>query len=95
VDAQEGRTQDGWLLSDVLLLYIPKEQFQLNTHITVSSSSRGKSAWLTWDQVDDAKNMVMLDLSNRGTVKLVSRLPQLSTRDQWVQDVDKIEVQTP
>jgi hypothetical protein len=37
----------------------------------------------------------MFDLSNRGTLKLVSKLEKLNTRDEWVQDVDKIEVQVP
>jgi hypothetical protein len=37
--------------------------------------------------------MVMFDLSGRGTLKLVSKtLENFSTRDEWVQDVDKIEV---
>ena len=36
--------------------------------------------------------MVMLDLANKGTIKLVSKLEGLDTRDKWVQDMDKIEV---
>jgi hypothetical protein len=39
--------------------------------------------------------MVLFDLSGRGTLKLVSKLPQLDIRDEWVQDVDKIEIITP
>ena len=39
--------------------------------------------------------MVLFDLSNRGTLKLVSLLEQLDTRDEWVQDVDRIEVVSP
>ena len=31
--------------------------------------------------------------AGRGTLKLVSLLPQLDIRDEWVQDVDRIEVQ--
>ncbi len=41
------------------------------------------------------QNMVMFDLSNRGTLKLVSLLEKLDTRDEWVQDVDRIEVANP
>ncbi len=37
----------------------------------------------------------MFDLSNRGTLKLVSVLQKLDTRDEWVQDVDSIEVVNP
>jgi hypothetical protein len=39
--------------------------------------------------------MVMFDLSGRGTLKLVSTLERLDVRDEWVQDVDKIEVTQP
>jgi hypothetical protein len=92
VDAEEGKTQEGWLLRDVLLLYIERDVFRDDTPITVSSSSRDKSVQLTWAQVDDTDNMVMFDLSGRGTLKLVSLLERLDTRDDWVQDVDRIEI---
>jgi hypothetical protein len=92
VDAEEGKTQEGWLLRDVLLLYIERDVFRDDTLVTVSSSSRGKSAELTWAEVKDADNMVMFDLSGRGTLKLVSLLERLDTRDDWVQDVDRIEI---
>jgi hypothetical protein len=95
VDAEEGKTQDGWLLRDILLLYLKPEQLQDETQITVSSSSRDKSATLTWAEVKEASNMVMFDLSNRGTLKLVSLLPQLKTRNYWIQDADRIEVNNP
>jgi len=61
----------------------------------VSSSSRDKSAQLTWAEVDDPANMVMFDLSSRGTLKLVSLMEKLDTRDEWVQDTDKIEITSP
>jgi hypothetical protein len=92
VDAEEGKTQEGWLLRDVLLLYIERDVFRDDTLVTVSSSSRGKSAELTWAEVKDTDNMVMFDLSGRGTLKLVSLLERLNTRDDWVQDVDRIEI---
>jgi len=94
VEPAEGKTQEGWLLRDVIRLYIEPEQLA-STLVTVSSSSRDKSAQLTWDEVDRPENYVMFDLSNRGTLKLVSVLPQLDTRDEWVQDVDSIEVTHP
>lgn len=92
VDAEEGKTQEGWLLRDVLLLYIERDVFRDDTLVTVSSSGRGRSAELTWAEVTDADNMVMFDLSGRGTLKLVSLLERLDTRDDWVQDVDRIEI---
>jgi hypothetical protein len=95
VEAEEGKTQTGWMLRDVLLLYVQRDKLQAGTSIVVSSSSRDKSAHLTWAQVDAAANMVMFDLSNRGTLKLVSRLEKLDARDEWVQDTDKIEIFGP
>jgi len=93
VDAEEGKTQEGWLLRDVLLLHIERDVFRDDTSIVVSSSSRGKSVQLTWAEVDDADNMVMLDLSGRGALKLVSeKIERLDVRDEWIQDVDRIEV---
>jgi hypothetical protein len=92
VDAEEGKTQAGWLLRDVLLLYIEGDVFRDDTLVTVSSSSRGKSVELTWAEVKDTDNMVLFDLSGRGTLKLVSLLERLDTRDDWVQDVDRIEI---
>ena len=94
VDAEEGKPQDGWPLSDVLLVYLP-EQSLADTRIMITSSSRGKSAELAWAEVKDRQNMVMFDLSNHGTLKLVSLLERLDTRDEWIQDVDLIEVVTP
>lgn len=95
VEPAEGKTQDGWLLRDVLLLYVERRQLSPDAVITVSSSSRAKSAQVTWAQADDPDNWVMFDLSNRGTLKLVSVMEGLDAREQWVQDTDKIEVQTP
>lgn len=95
VDAEEGKQQDGWMVRDVLLTYLPEESFNSETLITISSSVREKSAELTWAEVEASQNMVMFDLSNRGTLKLVSLLEQLDTRDEWVQDVDRIEVVNP
>lgn len=94
VDVEDGVLQDGWLLRDVLLTYLPEDSLTLKTQITVSSSAREKAASLSWAEVKGRENMVMFDLSNRGTLKLVSLLEQLDTRDEWVQDVDRIEVVT-
>jgi hypothetical protein len=100
VDAEEGKTQEGWMLRDVLLLHIAEADLSPKTSITVSSSGRDKSAQVTWAEVSDAENMVMFDLANKGTLKLVSKLARLDVRDEWVQDVnridvDKIEVNAP
>ncbi|MCA9976629.1 MAG: hypothetical protein R3E31_12270 [Chloroflexota bacterium] len=91
-DAEEGKAQEGWMLRDVLRLYLSAADLPPEATITVISNHRGKSAQLTWAEVDDPANMVMFDLAGRGTLKLVSLLPQLDTREEWVQDVDRIEV---
>lgn len=95
VEAEEEKLQEGWLLRDVLLLHVRENKLQPETRIVVTSSSRGKSAELTWAEVDDPANWVMFDLSGRGTLKLVSVLERLDIRDEWVQDVDQIEITTP
>ena len=92
VDDEEGKTQQGWMLRDVLLLHVGEDDLEPETRIIVTSSSREKSVTLTWAEVDDPANWVMFDLSGRGTLKLVSVLERLDIRDEWIQDVDKIEV---
>jgi hypothetical protein len=94
VDAEEGKTQEGWLLSKVLELHVDVGALAPESVIVVSSSSREKSAELAWGEADDVASMVMFDLSGRGTLKLVSLMEKLDTRDEWVQDVDKIEITT-
>ncbi|MDO9084898.1 MAG: hypothetical protein Q7U53_01720 [Anaerolineaceae bacterium] len=94
VDSEEGKTQDGWLLKDILMVYFNENQFKEDTIIKVISTSREKSIELTWLEVANPENMVMFDLSGRGTLKLVSLLERLDTRDEWIQDVDKLEIIT-
>lgn len=93
-DVYEEKQQDGWLLSQVILAVVPQRQLNRQALVVVSSASRDKSAELTWAEVEDPANYVMFDLSNRGTLKLVSVLPRLDGRNEWVQDVDRIEIQT-
>ena len=95
VEEEEGKTEEGYLLRDALLLQVDEQDLQLDTVIVVSSSSRDKSAVLTWVEVKNPANWVMFDLSSRGTLKLVSVLEKLDTRDEWVQDVDGIDISSP
>lgn len=93
VDDEEGKTQEGWMLRDILRLYINVGDLKSDSIVKVSSSSREKSIELSWADVDEPENMVMFDLSGRGTLKLVSKsIPNFTLRDEWVQDVDKIEI---
>jgi hypothetical protein len=94
VDDEEGKTQEGWLLRDVLLLHLDEGELAPDTAIIVTSSSRDKAATLTWAEVEAPGNWVMFDLSGRGTLKLVSVLERLDVRDEWVQEVDRIDVGT-
>ena len=94
-DAEEGKTQSGWMLRDVLRVHLSEDTLDPQTTISVISTSREKSAELTWAEVENEENMVMFDLSGRGTLKLVSKMEQLDTRDEWVQDADRIEVASP
>ena len=95
VEAEEGKTEEGWLLRDVILLYVQPESLQHDSRITVSSTSRDKSAQATWAEADEVSNFVMFDLSNRGTLKFVSAMERLGTRDKWVHDADRIDVESP
>ena len=95
VDAEEGKTQEGWLLKDVILLHVDAGSLQPETQIRVSSSSREKSKNLTWAESTDPAYIVMFDLANKGTIKFISNIPGFNTRDVWVQDVDRIEVIIP
>ena len=95
VDAEESKMQEGWLLSDPLNHYANNVDFTPATEITVSSSSREKSITLTWAELDQPDNIVLFDLSGRGTLKLAAAgIDRFDTRDEWVQDVDKIEIRT-
>ena len=90
----EGKVQEGWRLSDIIALYV-KEKLPDAATVTVRSSSRNKAVTLTWAEVHEEANQVMFDLSNRGTLKLVSVMPKLDEREEWVQDADRIEIARP
>lgn len=93
-DAEEGKTQEGWMLCDVLNYYLPDNFLQDETNIIVRSNHRQKEIELTWAEIDNSTNKIMFDLSGRGTLKLVSLLPRLDTRDEWIQDTDEIAITT-
>jgi hypothetical protein len=95
VDKSENKKQEGWLLRDVLLISIKKEELKPGTLVRVSSSSRGKKAELTWKDVSNEANLVILAPTKQGTLKLASVLKGLDTRTKWVQEVDTIEIVRP
>jgi len=93
-DAEQGTLQEGWMLADVLQLYVAEDALLPETEVLVRSKHRGKMATLSWAEIAAPENMVMFDLSGRGTLKLVSLLPQLDARAEWVQDSDEIRITT-
>ena len=93
-DAEEGKTQEGWMLADILKFYL-EDKLPDDATILVRSNHREKEATVTWAEVADEDNKILFDISGRGTLKLVSLLPRLDTRDEWVQDVDEITITLP
>lgn len=93
-DSEQGSTQQGWLLSDVLTALLD-EPLANGASVVVSSSARGSTIELTAAEINDAANNVILAVTNRGTFRLASTLEQLDERSEWVADADKIEVNNP
>jgi hypothetical protein len=94
-DAEQGKVQEGWLVMDIMEKYFETRRFSDSLQFVFSSSSRNKSIALSWEEIAEPENMVMFDLSGRGTLKLVSKLEKLDVRDEWIQDVDRIEIIEP
>ena len=99
VDNEKGKTQEGHRLRDVVLLYLDEGDLEANSIVKVSgiqpSNDQAKEAAVTWDQVSEPSNSVLLDVSvSSGALKLVSTLPGLDTRADWVQGIQRIDVTT-
>ena len=95
IDKSEGKKQEGWLLADVLLLSVKKEEMKPGTLVRVESTGRGKKAVLAWRDIADEANLVLLAPTKQGTLKLAAAMKGLDSRAQWVQDVDRIEIIRP
>ena len=98
-DIEEGKTQEGWWLRDVALLYVDEGKLSDSSEITVggvrSTTGDVKSATITWAEANDLNNNVMFDLSGDGqAIKLASTLERLDVRDEWVQGVSRIDITT-
>ena len=97
-DKEQGKPQGGWWLRDVIRFYVKENKLSPNSQVTVTGSRKGtekKSATVTWAQVLDPTNNMAFDLASDGqSVKLASTMDNLSTRDQWVQGVTQIDIQT-
>lgn len=95
VDKAENKPQEGWLLRDAVLLSVRAADLKPGTLVRVTSASRGKKVELTWKDVSDEANLVILAPTKQGTLKLASVMKGLDTRTKWVQDVDGIEIVLP
>jgi hypothetical protein len=97
-DKEQGKPQGGWWLRDILRLYVKESQLAPQSKITVTGSRKGtekKSASVTWAETLDPANNLAFDLAGDGqSVKFASTMDRLSTRDQWVQGVAQIDIQT-
>ena len=95
-DTEEGKDQEGWWLRDVIKLYVKESKLTPAAQITLTGLRQGaekKSATVTWAQALDPANNLAFDLAGDGqSVKLVSTMPGLNTRDQWIQGVAQIDV---
>jgi hypothetical protein len=98
VDKEQGKTQSGYWLRDVLRLYVKESTLSPASQITVTGVRQGtekKSATLTWAQVLDPANNVLFSPSNDGTsVKIAATLEGLATRNDWVQGLMQIAITT-
>ena len=95
-DKEQGKEQGGWWLRDVIRLYVKESRLSSQSKITVTGTRQGlKTATVTWTEALEPANNLALDLSSDGqSVKLASTMDKLSARDQWVQGVEQIDIQT-
>jgi hypothetical protein len=95
-DTEQGKEQGGWWLRDVIRLYVKESRLSPQSKITVTGTRQGtKTTTVTWAQALDPANNIALDLASDGqSVKLASTMAGLNTRDQWIQGVTRIDIQT-
>jgi len=97
-ESEQGKTLKGWLLRDVIMLYVDTSSMGDYSEIAVfgARDKRGdKAVTLTWKDVSDPATHVLLHPSKDGqSLKLVSTMDQLDTRDEWVQGVMRIDITT-
>ena len=97
-DAEEGKRPEGWWLRDVVRLYVDEDSLSGSSEITVigvrQKSGETKSAVITWKETLDPDSNVIFDLAGDGqSIKLASTLERLDTRDEWIQGVNRIDIQ--
>lgn len=98
VDKEQGKTQSGYWLRDVIRVYVKEAQLSPQTQIVISGVRQGtqnKNTTITWAQALDPANNILFAPSNDGqSVKLASTMEGLATRNDWVQGITEINVKT-
>ena len=98
-DLEENKTQEGPWLKDIVTLYIDraiKDSELVTVRGLRSTTGEEKEITLTWAQVADGDNNVICDVAGSGdSIKLVSTLPELDTRDEFVQGIIRIDIDKP
>ena len=95
-DTEQGKDQGGWWLRDVIRLHVKEGRLSPQSKLTVTGARQGtKTAVVTWAQALDPANNIALDLAGDGqSIKLASTMSGLDKRDQWIQGVTRIDIQT-
>jgi hypothetical protein len=98
VDKEQGKTQSGYWLRDVIRVYVKEAQLSPQSQITVTGVRQGtekKSATITWAETLDPANNILFAPSNDGqSVKVASTMEGLATRNDWIQGITEINVKT-
>lgn len=98
VDKEQGKTQSGYWLRDVIRVYVKEAQLSPQSRIVISGLRQGsqdKNTTITWAQALDLANNILFAPSNDGqSVKLASTMEGLATRNDWVQGITEINVKT-
>jgi hypothetical protein len=98
VDKEQGKTQSGYWLRDVIRLHVKESALSPSSKVTVTWVRQGtekKSATVTWAETLDPANNLLFSPSNDGaSVKVAATIDRLSTRDNWIQGLAQIDVQT-
>ncbi len=98
VDKEQGKTQSGFWLRDVIRLYVKDNTLTPTSQVVVTGVRQGtekKIATLTWAETLEPANSVLFSPSNDGaSVKIAAMLDRLATRDNWVQGLTQIDVKT-
>ncbi len=96
VDKEQGKTQSGYWLRDVIRLYVKEGALSPSSQLTITGVRQGtqnKSVTITWAQALNPANNVLFSPSNDGqSVKVCATMDNLANRDQWIQGLTQIDV---